>query len=251
MRHYIELLQGMTRKEIQARYKNTLFGFLWIFINPLIQMAVIGFIFKFFWKEPIENYYIYLFVGLLIWNFFSLSLTKTTPSIVNERGLIKKSKFPHSIIPLAIILANYINLVLVFALLLIPLALTHLVAWSLVGLFVFALISLLVFTSGFSLITAALDVKYRDVNFFVQALLIVWFYATPIVYSTNIIPKNIQWVWGLNPLTAIVQIAQAFLVKSPFPDLGIIAVNQAINLVIVIAGVVIFKRESKNFDDWL
>src|SRR3990167_5732195 len=102
-RHFFDLLIGMTEKELRARYKNTLFGFLWMFINPLLQMLVIGFIFRLFIKEPIENYFLYLLVGLLVWNFFSLSLTKTTPSIVNERSLIKKAKFPREVIPLSII----------------------------------------------------------------------------------------------------------------------------------------------------
>ena len=69
-RHFLELLLRMTEKELRARYKNTLFGFLWIVVNPLLQMLVIGFIFRLFIKEPIKNYFLYLPVGLLVWNFF-------------------------------------------------------------------------------------------------------------------------------------------------------------------------------------
>src|SRR3989304_7521187 len=103
--HFWDLLWGMTEKELRARYKNTVFGFLWILVNPILQMLVIGFIFAFFLKEPIEHYYFYLFAGLLIWNFFSLSLSKATPSIVYERNLIKKAVFPRSVIPLSIIVS--------------------------------------------------------------------------------------------------------------------------------------------------
>src|SRR3989337_4369260 len=106
-RLFIDLLWGMTEKELRARYKHTVFGFFWLVANPLLQMLVIGFVFTFFMKEPITNYYYYLFIGLLVWNFFSLSLTKATPSIVWERSLIKKAKFQHSIIPLSIILSNF------------------------------------------------------------------------------------------------------------------------------------------------
>src|SRR3989304_8777518 len=111
-KQFIELLTVMTEKELKARYKNTFFGFLWIVVNPLLQMLVIGFIFRLFIKEPIENYYLYLFAGLLVWNFFSISLTKATPSIVSERSLIKKANFPRSVIPLSIILSNLIHLLL-------------------------------------------------------------------------------------------------------------------------------------------
>ena len=83
----MELLIGMTEKELRARYKHTVFGFIWIVANPLLQMLVIGFIFPFFIRERIDNYNYYLFTGLLVWNFFSLSLTKATPSIVNNEVL--------------------------------------------------------------------------------------------------------------------------------------------------------------------
>ena len=90
---FLELLVAMTQRELRSRYKNTVFGFLWVVINPILQMLVIGFVFKFFMKGSIDNYYYYLFIGLLVWNFFSLSLTKATPSIVWERNLIKKAKY--------------------------------------------------------------------------------------------------------------------------------------------------------------
>ena len=119
-KHFFNLLWGMTDKEFRVRYKNTLFGFLWIVINPLLQMFVIGFIFRFFIKDPIPNYFLYLLTGLLVWNFFSLSISKTTPLIVNERTLIKKAKFPKEVLPLSVILSNFIHLLIAFALLIIP-----------------------------------------------------------------------------------------------------------------------------------
>src|SRR3972149_6934101 len=167
-RHFLELLLGMTEKELRARYKNTFFGFLWIVVNPLLQMLVIGFIFRLFIKEPIENYYLYLLSGLLIWNFFSLSLSKATPSIVNERALIKKAKFPRAVIPLSIILSNFVHLSLGFLLLIIPVFVLGTLGklWFL-ELFLGALLAL-VFTVGISLLTSALNVRFRDINFFVS-----------------------------------------------------------------------------------
>ena len=97
--HYIELLWGLTEKELRTRYKYTIFGFFWLVLNPIIQMVTIGFIFTFFVKESVEHYYYYLFIGLLFWNFFSTSLTKGAPVIVNERTLIKKAVF-HKLSPL-------------------------------------------------------------------------------------------------------------------------------------------------------
>lgn len=246
-----DLLFAMTEKEFKVRYKNTVFGFLWTLINPLIQMLVIGFVFRYFIKEPIHNYYLYLIVGLLVWNFFTLSFQKATPSIVNERYLIKKAKFPREVIPLSIILSNFLNLIISYALLFPILIYLHtLTILSLLEL-ILAFILLLVFTSGISLLTSALNVKYRDITFFVQAILVVWFYITPIIYTINFIPKNIMWIWRLNPMVVIVQLIQNALVSAAPPGIGMFTANVFIIIFISFLGIKLFVRESKNFDDWL
>lgn len=215
-----DLLMGMTQKEVRVRYKNTIFGFLWIVVNPVLQMIVIGFVFRLFIKEPIDNYYFYLFSGLLVWNFFSLSLSKATPSIVYERALIKKAKFPHAVIPLSIILSNGINLIIALLLLCLPTALLGLLNFSSLPWLLLALLLLLIFTCGISLLTSALNVRYRDVNFLIQALLIVWFYATPIVYSIFVVPYELIWLWRINPMTAIIQIFQHVFAAAPAAGSG-------------------------------
>src|SRR3989337_4058776 len=99
-RNYFDFLWEMTEKEIKARYKRAIFGFLWVILNPVLQMIIIGVIFSYFIKIP--NYFLFLFTGLLPWQFFSLSLTKATPSIVYERSLLQKARFPIEAIPISI-----------------------------------------------------------------------------------------------------------------------------------------------------
>jgi ABC-2 type transport system permease protein len=251
LQHFFELLSSMTHRELTARYKHTFFGFLWVFINPLIQMIVIGFIFPFFIKDPIPHYNLYLFTGLLTWNFFSLSLSKAASSIVNERSLIKKSRFPRSVIPISIVLANAINLLLAFLLLIPPALYFQVFSLERIGYFVMGFILLIVFTIGISLLTSALNVRFRDISFFVQAGLIVWFYLTPIVYSIYSVPYNLIWVWRLNPMTSVVQFFQHFFVDFPLPGIGMISANVVISVLIFILSITIFHIESKFFDDWL
>ncbi len=251
VRQFYELVVGMTEKELHARYKNTFFGFLWLIINPLLQMLVIGFIFPFFIKNTIEHYYFYLFAGLLLWNFFSLSLNKATPSIVNERSLITKAAFPRSIIPLSIVISNLIHYLVAMGIFLIPVMLVLHPSLSSFGLLVSGIILLVTFTVGATLLTSALNVKYRDVSFFVQAGLMVWFYTTPIVYSLNQIPTHHLWLWQLNPLTSIVQLVQAAITGSAPPMAHMLAINIAEIISIFFMGLYVFKRESVNFDDWL
>ena len=251
IRLFWDLLCGMTEKELKSRYKHTVFGFLWILINPLLQMLVIGFIFRLFIKEPISNYFYYLFCGLLVWNFFSLTLSKTTPSIVYERSLIKKSRFPHSVIPLSIIFSNAINLVIALGLFSVPVVINGLFDIKNIPILLIALFLLLIFSIGISLFTSALNVRFRDVNFFVQAVLILWFYATPIVYSISVVPYKLMWLWRINPLTSIVQLFQFIFSGAPPPGWGMLLINLSISMLFLVLGIIVFKLESKNFDDWV
>lgn len=251
VKQFFELLFAMTQKELRARYKYTLLGFFWLVGNPFLQMIVIGFIFTFVLKQTIQYYYYYLFVGLMAWNFFSLSITKATSSIVYERQLIKKSMFPKSIIPLSIICANFIHLVaalLLVTLLIIPL---QLMTFLDVGLILVALLFLFTFTTGMCLLTTALNVRFRDVNFFVQAILILWFYGTPIVYTFSSIPPVYAWVWRFNPMTSIVQLLQYAFVKAAAPGVAMIAINALIIIGVSLLGIAVFSKESKTFDDWV
>lgn len=251
VRHFWELLWGMTEKELRARYKYTIFGFLWLVANPILQMLIIGFVFTFFVKEPVEHYYYFLFIGLLVWNFFSLSLTKATPSIVNERSLIKKAYFPRAVIPLSILLSNFIHFIFAFLLFFIPIFFLGTLSVETFPYLIGAMGFLVLFTTGISLFTSALNVRFRDVNFFVQAILMVWFYATPIVYSLTQMPANLLWLWRFNPMTSILQLFQHALLGAPAPGPAMLASNIIVILTITAFGILVFRDASKTFDDWV
>lgn len=251
VQHYFELLWGLTERELRTRYKYTIFGFFWLVLNPILQMLTIGFIFTFFVKEPVEHYYYYLFIGLLFWNFFSTSLTKATSSIVYERGLIKKALFPRSVIPLSIILSNFIHFLIALMFYIIPVSFLHTLSSSTILYSFVAFILLIIFTVGITLLSCALNVRFRDIAFFVQAILNIWFYATPIVYSLNQIPSHLFWLWRLNPLTSILQLLQHAFLGVPGPGPAMLIMNTGISILITAIGILIFRDLSKTFDDWL
>ena len=251
IRHFWELLLAMTEKELRARYKHTVFGFFWLVANPLLQMLIIGFIFTFFMKEPIPHYNYYLFIGLLAWNFFSSSLSKTTSSIVFERSLIKKSAFPRSVIPVSIIFSNIIHFLLALILYAVPVVFLNTITLLSIVPILAGLLMLFLFTIGISLLTTALNVKYRDMNFFVQAILIIWFYATPIFYSFSAIPYKFICLWRLNPLTSVIQLLQYGFVGASLPGPFMLTMNILIIVAVCILGITLFQNESKNFDDWV
>ena len=171
--------------------------------------------------------------------------------MVNERALIKKARFPRSVIPLSIIFSNLFHFILALIILIIPLGYTRLLSVEKILILFPSIFLLVTFTTGFSLLTTALNVRYRDVNFFVQALLIVWFYATPIIYSLSLIPQNILWIWRLNPLTTIVQSLQYALIGSPIPEQELVLSNLVTIFLITSVGIIVFTSQSKFFDDFV
>jgi ABC-type polysaccharide/polyol phosphate export permease len=116
---------------------------------------------------------------------------------------------------------------------------------------IFVLVWLLVFTVGLSLLTSSMQIKYRDVNFFVQTFLILWFYATPVLYNLSLIPKPLTGFFSLNPLTSIFELLHVFLLKQGTLDTKILVVNVVESVIIVFLGVRVFRKESKYFVDWL
>lgn len=246
---YINLLWVMTEKELKVRYKRAFLGFLWILLNPLLQMFIIGYIFSLFVKIP--NYYVFLLSGLLPWTFFSQSLSSATPSIVRERALLQKAVFPIEAVPVSVIFSNFVHFISSFVLLLIFLLLTS--SFSLINVFLLLLVFfwLLILTVGVVLICSALQVKFRDVIYVIRTLLILGFYVSPIIYTLSMIPSNLRTLYLLNPLSSIIEIIHILILNRGLLDPQMLASNIIITFLIVLLGIWIFNNQKKSFVDWI
>lgn len=246
-----EFLITMVEREIKSKYKTSVVGLFWVAIGPIFQMVVIGFIFKFFTSLKTEDYLFYLFSGLLVWNFFSSSVTRATPSIISERFLIKKAIFPRETIIISIVLLNLIQMLLSIILMILV---AFLIGFDLSNinliLLILSVVLLFSFVLGFSFISSSLNVKYRDTNFIINFLMSIWFYATPIIYTLDVLPKNISFWLYLNPLTSLLE----FFRLSIFGwknNINLILIGLASSLLFLFFGFFLFKKKSLNFDDWL
>lgn len=247
--HYLDLLWVMTEKEIKVRYKKNILGFLWIILNPLLQMVIIGVVFSLFIKIP--NYFLFLLSGLIPWTFFSQASSRATVSIVNERSLLKKAKFPIEVIPFSIVLSSFFNLIISLILLTTIILLTKTAVLTNILFLIPASIWLLVITSGVSLLTSALYVQYRDVGFMVRTLITLGFYATPVVYSLSLIPARLRFIFALNPLASIVELFHLSLLKQGAIDRTILSVNILITIAFLLLGLLLYIRKRKYFVDWI
>lgn len=249
IKNYLDFLWTFTEKEIKLRYKRTIFGFLWVLLTPFLQMLIVGFIFSFFIKIP--DYFAFLFIGLLLWNFFSVSLSNATFSIVQERNLLQKARFPIEAVPISIVAANFFHTfisILIFIVIFAPFGKVNFPAFFII---LPVLVWIFIFTLGASLLLAALNVRYRDVKFLTQTLLLLWFYATPVLYNIGLIPENFRKLFFLNPLTAIFELSRYALIGASVVDPILVFMNLLFSFFVVILGFIFFHKQKKYFVDWL
>lgn len=215
---YREMLRNLVSKELRARYRASVLGFLWTFANPLLMLVVYSFVFGYIMKSQIEHYTMFLFVALLPWNYLAQSLTQGSTSLVQNPNLIKKIYFPRALLPLSIVFANLINYLLSLIILVPALLFSHI---SLTGvLIVFPVILLIetLFVIALTLLVAIGNVYFRDLEHIVGVLVMMWFFLTPILYPLDIIPQELQRVFNLNPAAPIIDAYRAIFFYGRWPD---------------------------------
>ena len=182
---YRGLIQSLVARELKARYRGSVLGFLWSFVNPLLLLAIYSFVFGTVLPNTVagvQPYALFMFCGILPWNWFSTSLTDAAGSLITGGNLIKKVLFPAEILPIVSVLTNMVHFFLGLPILLLFLAAFRPpTIWHL-ALFPVAVLVQLVFTSALALIVSALAVHFRDIRDILANLLTLWFFATPIIY---------------------------------------------------------------------
>jgi ABC-2 type transport system permease protein len=213
---YRELLVGLTRKELKIKYKNSVLGFLWSLLNPAVTLLVFYVVFQVVLKNGIPYFPIYLVSGILVWNLFSAALPQSTGSVVASAPIVKKVAFPREIVSLAPLGAALVQFFLQCVVVIIFLvAFRREPAMTYLPLLVPALLALLILTAGLGVMLAAINVKLRDTTHLVEIGLMVWFWATPIIYQYRLVRdsvaraphglKHILFIlWRFNPVTPIV-----------------------------------------------
>jgi lipopolysaccharide transport system permease protein len=203
---YRGLIYSLVARELKARYRGSVLGFLWSFINPLLLLLIYSFIFTTIMpnREPgLQPFALFMLCGILPWTWFAASLTEASGSLIAGGNLIKKVLFPAEVLPIVSVLANMVHFFL--ALPIVALVLIWYRHWpDAPGLLWLPLVVLvqLVFTSGIALVLAALTVHFRDIRDILANVLMLWFFSTPIIYAwyqKEVLPY--RWLFNLNPFT--------------------------------------------------
>jgi lipopolysaccharide transport system permease protein len=248
---YRELVYFLTWRDVKVRYKQTALGVLWAVIQPLMTMLVFSVFFGKLAKVPSDGipYPIFAFAALVPWTFFASGLAQSANSLVGSANLIKKVYFPRLTIPIATVVAGLVDLVLAFAMLVVMMAYygitpTINVVW--IPLFV---VLAFVTALGVGLWLSALNVQFRDVRYVVPFLTQFWLFATPIAYSSSLLPEPWRTVYGMNPMVGVVEGFRWALLGTPNAPGMQLFVSSAAALVIMVTGAFYFRRMETTFAD--
>ena len=252
---YRELLFFLAWRDIKVRYKQTALGVLWIVLQPLASMVVFSFLFGTLLKVPSGDvpYPIFAYSALLPWNYFASSLGRSSTSVVNSAHLITKIYFPRLIIPISGVLSSLVDFAIAF-LVLIGLMAYFGIAPTAATLLLPGLILLAMATAlGFGLWLAALNVRFRDINYIIPYLIQIWMYVTPVIYGSTLIPERYRFLLGLNPMTGVVEGFRWALLGRRLADAQppgpLFLASIGIALLVLVSGVIFFRRTERTFAD--
>ena len=247
-----ELLWQMVAREVKARYKQSILGYFWVILNPLAQMLVMSFAFSIIMKIPTNAagnipYSVFLFTALLPWNLFSGSLASASNSFIN--GLISKIYFPRTIMVLSTILAKIVDFIFATSILVIyndylPTTLS----WHILWIFPIFIIQQ-IFTVGLSLFFAAANLLYRDIQYLLSMILLLWMYLTPIIYPADLVPERFRFVFQLNPMAVIINAYRQVILGGGAPKYTSLLIALLVSYLTLRIGFIYFKDREKIFAD--
>ncbi len=252
---YRELLYFLVWRDVKVRYKQTVLGVAWVVLQPLLSTLIFTGLFGVLLEVPTGGvpYPLFVLCGLLPWNYFSGSLTKSSNSLVDNANLISKVYFPRLLVPLSGVLSGLVDLAIG------GLVLAWLVAYyrvpltpTLLTLPLFLLLAMLT-ALGFSLWLSALNVRYRDIKQLLPFIVQVWMYLTPVVYGVGLIPERFRWLLALNPMTGVVS-GFRWAVLSGLEEQALafgwlFVVSIGITFLVLFGGLLYFRRTERTFAD--
>lgn len=245
---YREMIFSLVRRDLKGRYKGSALGFLWTFINPLLQLGVYTLVFSVIMRNGIKDYYLFLFVALIPWIFFSTSLSGGSSCIWAQKDMVKKIYFPREILPISFVTSQFVNMLLslmvVFVVLIVsgkglnPIAMLYLPVIMLVE-YLMAL--------SVAMLSSAITVYLRDVEYILGIITMAWQFLSPVMYSVEQVPEKMLPLFNLNPMTPVIVAYRDILYYGEAPKLETLIHAVVFGVVVLIIGIVVFGKLKRHF----
>lgn len=249
---YREMIFSLVKRDLKGRYKGSILGFFWTFLNPLLQLAVYTVVFSTIMRSGIHDYYLFLFVALIPWIFFNTSLTGGTGCILIQQDMIKKIYFPREVLPISYVTSQFINMLLSFIVIFLvlfiagyPLRIQALLCIP------FVMIVEYILALGFTMALSALTVYIRDLEYIMGIVAMAWQFLTPVLYSVDQAPEEVRWIFVLNPMTNVITAYRDILYYGKMPKLDTLLSAAVLGMVILTVGWYVFYHLQKRFAEEL
>lgn len=249
---YRQMIYSLVRRDLRGRYKGSVLGFLWTFLNPLLQLMIYTFLFSFILQSSIEKFYLFLFVALVPWLFFSSCMSSGSTCILAQQDMVKKIYFPREVLPIAHVTSQFVNMILSFIVIFIVIIISG-SGFNIIALLYLPLIMILeyILCLGITMLSAGFTVYFRDLEYILGIVSMAWMYLTPIVYSIDIIPEEYLTIFYLNPMTPIIEAYRDILYYKQEPQISTLFLAIILGITVLIAGCIAFSKLKRNFAEEL
>jgi lipopolysaccharide transport system permease protein len=248
---YRELFYFLAWRDIKVRYKQTVLGVSWALIQPVLNMLVFTLLFGKIAGLPNDGtpYPVFYFCALLPWTYFASTIGIAGNSLVHDPNLITKVYFPRAILPASAVISGLVDFFIGSLLLLCILGFYGISFEWRTMLWPILVVLLVSLSLGVGLFLSALNLKYRDVKYIIPFTIQFLLFATPVIYSTRILPEQYRLLFSLNPLTGIIEGFRAVLVPARPMDWSLLAISVVLTAVILISGTLYFRSNERYFAD--
>lgn len=245
---YREMIFSMVRRDLKGRYKGSVLGFAWTFLNPLLQLTVYTLVFSVIMRAGIEDYYLFLFVALVPWIFFSISVSGGAGCIRSQAGMVTKIYFPREVLPISYVTSQFVNMLLSFIVVFVvlvfsgkginPKAMMYLPLVMIVEYLMAIAITMLV---------SAITVFLRDVEYFLGIVIMAWQFLSPVMYSMEQVPEKIRPIFLLNPMTSVITAYRDVLYYKQVPQMETLLHAVSFGIIVLIIGCLTFNKLKRRF----
>ena len=246
-----DLTLSLAARDLKLRYKQTALGVIWVILQPLLAAGIFSFVFGSVARMPSDGlpYFLFSYAGLLGWNLFSNIVTRSSLCLVGNSQLISKVFFPRLVLPFSTVPSALVDFAIACGMMAVLLAVYHVAPSFGLMLLPLWLVLLLLLSLGIGLITAALTVSYRDVQYILPVFLQLVLYASPIAYAASAVPARLRLFFNLNPLTPLLEAFRWSILRHGQLAAGPMTCAAAISLLVFILGLLSFKRMERSFAD--
>lgn len=249
---YRQLLKSNVRKEIRGKYKGSFLGVLWSFVNPLLMTLVYAIVFPFILKNTEPHYVTYLVIGILPWNFFTTVINQGTTTVLINGGILKKVYFPREILPISVNLSGIINFFISCLVMCLFLIFSGIGFSKFIFLFPLVVLIQFILQQAIIFITSSINVYVRDLEYIINFIISMLFYATPILYTADMFSgSSLAWVIKINPVAIIINAYRDIFYYQTMPNISLLLFALAGSIILLYFGLVIFRKLEKGFAEEL